>query len=125
MKIPFSNTVKVVSEKTNTSQKIVRIILNAYISICIKEILSGYLIIFPSNFGSVEIITRPWNERTLRFCIEKYGSDNVNFDYQTKTDFTLNYNQNYKMSILGFSKLALLLKYSIRNKLKKYRYVDK
>ena len=115
--------VKTIAKKTKEKQNIVSLVMLEYSKICIKLLINGNFIVFPKNFGTVELVRTDWDEKSLKRAKERYAK--IDYSSKTKSNFILNYNTNYKMFIYPFGNLAAKMKFVIERNLKQYRYVNK
>lgn len=120
--ITQNDYIKIISKKTGEPQYIVLLILKEYAKICINLMINSDQVEFPKEFGTGEIVSKPWTEASLKKQQEK--DQNFDYRFRDRTNFKLNRNK-YEMKIYGVGKLAATLKFVSQNKLKKFRYVDK
>ena len=114
--------IKVISKRTKEKKSIIKLVLKQYTMICIKEMINGGQIIFPKNFGTAEIVTKPWTKTALEYSQEKGNSET--HEYRVRTNFKPHNNEKYQMCMYGVGKLVITLKHVVINNLRKFRYVD-
>lgn len=109
--------IKQVHERTNEYKTSIKLVLSEYARISSRELLKGNVITFPKKFGSMEII----NIKMPNKCL----SENLGvFDFYTKIGIKLTAKNPIKMMMFGKGDWISTLKYIIKNKIRRYRYVD-
>lgn len=123
MENSYGNIISQVARKTGNRNAIVRLILSEYARIVARELLKGNLIEFPYNFGTCQIICKRMTRGTIMH-LNIHKKEIYDYFYKTGFLFKIRDTFIYELKVFATGTLVDRLHYILKNKLKKYSYVD-